>query len=177
MQMSPNVSSIAAALAKAQTKMGAAVKDSANPFFKSSYADLGSVVEVCKGPLNENGITILQPTGTDEKGHYVQTMLLHSSGEYISTDKLYLELSKHDMQALGSAITYARRYQLQSLLGIPAVDDDGEAAVGRSSVPKTAAAAPVATVVDSKHKSSSFRRPGQPAPVANQSTGTDGMDL
>jgi hypothetical protein len=84
--------------------------------------------------LNEEGITILQPTYSRDGVHYVETMLLHESGEFVASDPLKLELSKTDMQALGSAITYARRYTLQSLLSIPAEDDDGEASMSR---PKT----------------------------------------
>jgi len=114
------------ALLKAQKAMGVAKKDAQNPFFKSKYADLSSVMEACKGPLNENGITILQPVGHDEQGDYVETILLHESGEYIS-DKMRL-ISGSKPQEQGSAISYARRYSLQSLVFIPAEDDDGNTA-------------------------------------------------
>jgi len=115
---------LAAALLKAQKEIGAAKKGSTNPFFHSSYADLGSVMEACKEPLNNNGITVLQPVLHDEHGDYVETVLLHESGEYIS-DKMRL-LPTADAQKQGSAISYARRYSLQSLVFIPSVDDDGE---------------------------------------------------
>lgn len=127
---------IAPALLNAQKKIGSAKKDAKNPFFKSNYADLGSVMEACKDALNENGITVLQPVGTDEQGFvYVETILLHESGEFIS-DKMRIEMKEqNNPQAQGSAITYARRYSLQSLVFIPAEDDDGNKAVGNTDKP------------------------------------------
>lgn len=125
---SDSISKIAPALLEAQAAMGAAKKDSENPFFKSKYADLGAVMEVCKKELNDNGIVVLQPVGTDEGGVYVETILLHSSGEFIS-DKMRLAVKQaNDPQAQGSAISYARRYSLQSMVFIPAEDDDAEKA-------------------------------------------------
>lgn len=134
MRTSESIKTLAAALNKAQKKIGAAVKGSANPFFKSRYADLGAVMEACKEHLNSEGISVLQPVLSDESGDYVETVLLHESGEYISS-RMRLLPSKN-MQELGSNTSYARRYGLQSLVFIPAEDDDGEAAVGRG---KTAA--------------------------------------
>lgn len=131
MNKSESIAKIAPALLKAQRKMGAATKGAANPYFKSKYADLGAVMEVVKDPLNDEGITILQPTYSKDGSHYVETILMHETGEFIASDALKLELNKTDMQQLGSAITYARRYTLQSLLSIPAEDDDGEASMGR----------------------------------------------
>lgn len=128
MRTSENILKISAALLKAQRKMGAAPKDAKNPFFKTAYADLGSVMSVVKPALNEEGISILQPAYSVEGVHYVETVLIHESGEFIASQPLKLELTKVDMQALGSAISYARRYTMQSLLSIPAKDDDGEQA-------------------------------------------------
>lgn len=122
---------LATALLKAQKEIGSAKKGSVNPFFHSKYADLGSVMEACKESLNNNGITVLQPVGHDEHGDYVETILLHESGEYIS-DKMRL-IQTADAQKQGSAITYARRYSLQSLVFIPSEDDDGNKAVSRES--------------------------------------------
>jgi hypothetical protein len=132
MKRSETIGKISAALLRAQRKMGAASKGASNPFFRSKYADYGAVLEVVKDPLNEEGITILQPTYSDTTGHYVETLLVHESGEFISSGSLRLELSKVDMQALGSSITYARRYQLQSLTGTPAEDDDAEGSMNRN---------------------------------------------
>jgi ERF superfamily len=132
MRTSETVTKAASALVKAQRKMGAATKGAANPYFKSKYADLGAVMEVVKDPLNEEGFTILQPSFSKEGSHYVETVLLHESGEFISSGAMKLELNKIDMQSLGSAITYMRRYQLQSLTGTPSEDDDAEGTMGRS---------------------------------------------
>ena len=121
MKTSESILKIAPALLKAQKKIGSAVKDSVNPFFKSKYADLGSVMEACKDALNENGITVLQPVGEG----ILETVLLHESGEYISESMRIVSKSDNNPQEQGSAITYARRYSLQSLVFIPAEDDDG----------------------------------------------------
>ena len=128
MQHSETITKIAAALATAQAQIGNAHKDSNNPFFKSKYADLSSVMDACKGPLNAAGISVLQPASTDDTGTWVETILLHNSGEWLS-DRLKVVVAKqNDPQALGSAITYSRRYGLQAMLAIPSDDDDGNAA-------------------------------------------------
>lgn len=118
-------------LVKAQSQMGAAKKDAANPFFKSKYADLGAVIEVCKEILNSNNIVYLQPIIEGS----VQTILIHTSGEWIADEGTrIISKNENDPQAQGSAITYARRYGLQSFLGIPAEDDDGEKATDHKKV-------------------------------------------
>ena len=127
MKHSESIKTISPALLKAQKKIGSAKKGSVNPFFKSSYADLGAVMEACKDPLNENGIAILQPIGTNGDV-YVETVLLHESGEWISDRMAIAPKSETNPQDQGSAITYARRYSLQSMVFIPAEDDDGEKA-------------------------------------------------
>jgi len=129
MQRSDSIATLAPALVRAQFNIGSATKGSENPFFKSSYADLGTVMAACKDALLDEDITILQMVGRDETGDYLETIILHGSGEFIS-DRMRLICSKqHDPQSMGSAITYARRYALQSALFIPAVDDDGEKAM------------------------------------------------
>lgn len=119
--------SIAAALAAAQSQMGKALKDSANPHFKSKYADLASVCAACMPALNANGIAVIQPLVETEFGRSVVTSFIHGSGETLECP-VPLILGKNDMQGLGSAITYARRYGLMSLAGIAPEDDDGNAA-------------------------------------------------
>lgn len=128
MNKSETISKLATALIKAQLAMGSAKKDSANPFFKSKYADLAEIVSVVKDPLLKNGISFLQIV--TEVG--VETTLIHESGEFISGTTPIVVAKQNDPQALGSAITYARRYGLQAMLGIPAEDDDGEKAMGRT---------------------------------------------
>ena len=116
-----------AALAAAQMEMGKALKDSNNPAFKSKYADLASVMDACMPALNRHGIAVYQPTVDDDSGRYVKTVLAHSSGEVIEC-RVPLIVSKNDMQAYGSAVTYARRYGLMGMAGVAAEDDDGNAA-------------------------------------------------
>ena len=128
MTKSESITKISAALLVAQKNIGAAVKGSENPFFKKKYADLGAIMEACKDPLNENGITVLQPIGSDESGVYVETILLHESGEFISSNLRISVKSQNDPQAQGSAISYAKRYALQSMVFIPSEDDDAEKA-------------------------------------------------
>lgn len=119
--------SIFAALAAAQMEMGPALKDSANPAFRSKYADLASVMQACMGALNKHGICVMQPTGEDETGRYVKTILAHHTGETVEC-RVPLIVGKNDMQGYGSAVTYARRYGLMSMAGIAPEDDDGNAA-------------------------------------------------
>ena len=133
MKQSESIIDLAAALCFAQAEMGGAVKDSNNPFFKSSYADLTSVIKVIKEPFAKHGLSFVQLPVTSEggRGVGVATMLMHNSGQWIQSEYL-LPLDKVTAQGAGSAITYARRYALQAMAGIPAVDDDGDAATFRS---------------------------------------------
>ena len=119
---------IAQALAAAQAEMGKALKQSDNPHFRSKYADLGNVMDACMPALNAHGIAVIQPFVAGEFGNTVKTVFLHESGESLETS-IPLILGKNDMQGLGSAITYARRYGLMTLAGIAPEDDDGNAAV------------------------------------------------
>ena len=129
MNKSESIVKLSMALLKAQKAMGSATKDAKNPFFKSNYADYGSVLEVVKGPLNDHGILVLQPHSQDGTGSFVETVLVHAdSGEYISSSTPVICAKQNDPQAMGSAITYARRYGLQSLLSIPSEDDDANSA-------------------------------------------------
>ena len=127
MEMSEQVDALAKALSKAQGEMGGAVKDSSNPFFKSSYADLGSVIAAIKDSFAANGISYTQFPIRDEAGAGVETILMHESGQWIKSSYT-LPLAKFDAQSAGSCLTYARRYALQAIAGIPAIDDDGNQA-------------------------------------------------
>lgn len=127
MNKSEEIKDLATALCKAQSEMSGAKKKAANPFFKSKYADLKEVIDCAKDALSDNGLSISQfPVSEDGKAG-VNTILMHSSGEYIEST-LLLACTKQDPQAYGSAITYARRYAYQSILGIPSEDDDGQRA-------------------------------------------------
>jgi len=127
MNKSDSIKNLAAALNKAQGAMGGASKDSKNPFFKSSYADLGSVVAAIKEPFANNGLSYTQFPIEDNGRIGVETILMHESGEWMS-NSFTVNLTKQDAQGAGSAITYARRYALQAIAGIPSEDDDGNAA-------------------------------------------------
>ncbi len=131
MNTSESIKEIATALIKAQGQMGGVVKNQKNPFVGSRYADLNSILQVIKKPLNDNGLTYVQFPISDQQRVGVLTRLMHTSGEFLESG-FTVNLEKNTPQGSGSAITYCRRYSLQSLLGIPAVDDDGEAAEHRS---------------------------------------------
>lgn len=115
------------ALSIAQSQMSFAVKDSVNPHFKSKYADLASCWEACREPLTKNGLSIIQFITLQNAQHVLVTKLAYTSGESIE-GYLPLLTASNTMQALGSAITYARRYGLSSMVGICQDDDDGNLA-------------------------------------------------
>lgn len=129
---SSEVGELAAALAKAQSQMRGAVKDSTNPFFKSKYADLSSVWDACRVPLSTNGLAIVQTTDGREDGVIeIITTLIHSSGEWMR-GRLPIRPMKQDPQSTGSAITYGRRFALASMVGVCPSDDDAEVTMGRT---------------------------------------------
>lgn len=137
MKSSDTLKQIAPALLAAQKVMGDAKKGSSNPFFKSTYADLNTIREVCTPILNEVGVVLLQPTVIIDGKNYVETMLVHaSSGEFVSA-QTEIKNAKGTAQDEGSGISYARRYSLQSLLNIGAVDDDGEGVMVRETKTET----------------------------------------
>jgi hypothetical protein len=128
MNKSEQISELAAALVKAHAEIGAVAKGAVNPFFKSKYATLEAVVDTVKPALLKQDIVVVQGVQDAEGGVAVETMLLHKSGQWISST-LRLPASKEDAQGYGSACTYGRRYGLQAICGVPAEDDDGNAAV------------------------------------------------
>ena len=129
MNKSESIKELATALAKAQGQIKGAVKDSANPFFKSKYADLASVVEAIRSAFAANGLSYIQSVEPSDKDEVrVETTILHSSGEWIGCGVLALPVSKVDAQGYGSALTYARRYSLSAATGVAPEDDDGNAA-------------------------------------------------
>ncbi len=132
MKQSESIAKITPALLVAQKKITVAIKDSENPFFKSKYADLPAVIDACKSALNDSDIIALQPI----QGDKVETILIHSSGEWLSSETNIVCKAQNDPQAYGSAITYARRYGLQSFMLIPAEDDDAEGAMDRKKKPE-----------------------------------------
>jgi hypothetical protein len=132
MQTSEQINELATALAKAQGEITGALKDSANPFFKSRYADLASCWDACRAPLAKYGLSVVQPAEADDTGVTVTTRLMHASGQWIQAS-LRLIPKDSSPQAVGSGIAYGRRYGLTAMIGIAQVDDDGNAASGKVS--------------------------------------------
>lgn len=123
-ERSTEIKNLAAALAKAQAAIQPAVKDKTNPAFRSRYADLASVWDACRKPLTDNGLSIVQMPVDAEAGRVaLETMLLHVSGEFISST-VSTALVKADPQGVGSALTYLRRYALSAVVGVVADEDD-----------------------------------------------------
>jgi hypothetical protein len=151
MNKSETIGQLALALSKAQGQMKFAAKDAANPFFKSKYADLASVIEAIKVPLSANGIAFVQATDFEDNAVIVETVLMHESGEWIS-GRLRMQPTKNDPQGVGSAVTYAKRYGLQALAGVPSDDDDGNAATGLHGAPQQQAPKPAPKAAPAKPK-------------------------
>jgi len=138
---SDSIANLTLALSIVQGKMTYAIKDSANPFFKSKYADLESVWDVCRSLLSENGLAVMQFPGDinfvqleKDNGDVniatkmsLTTIISHKSGEFISQE-MSVPVTKPDAQGAGSALTYMRRYALAAVVGVVQADDDGNAA-------------------------------------------------
>jgi len=128
MLMSKEINEIASALAKAQGTIKNPVKSATNPFFKSKYSTLESVIDSIRESLSNNGIALVQVIESVEGKTTINTTLLHSSGQFIG-GTYQVNPVKNDPQSYGSAITYGRRYALLGIMGIaPSDDDDGNKA-------------------------------------------------
>ena len=129
---SEQTNDLVSALVKASADIKTAKKDAENPFFKSKYSDLPSIVDACKSALLKNNLVVTQSTTLVNGVTALVTTLHHTSGQWI---RGYYPVTavKADPQAMGSAITYARRYALSAIVGVVSEDDDdGESAMGRS---------------------------------------------
>lgn len=128
MPQSDSIKELATALSKVQGELTYAKKDSANPFFKSRYADLESVWDACRSLMAANGLSVIQMPGNYFEGRmWLVTRLCHSSGEWIEQE-MSVPVQKMDVQGCGSALSYMRRYSLSAFIGIVQSDDDGNAA-------------------------------------------------
>jgi hypothetical protein len=107
-----------------QAAMKPAIKDATNPHFRSKYADLGAIWEACREPLTKNGIFTGQDVTGDTGCVAVTTRLIHTSGQWVEFGPLVIPLIKGDAQAVGSGVSYGKRYALAAALGIIAEDDD-----------------------------------------------------
>jgi hypothetical protein len=128
MSQSESIKELATALSKVQGELTYAKKDSANPFFKSRYADLESVWDACRSLMATNGLSVIQMPGNYFEGRmWLVTRLCHNSGEWIEQE-MSVPVQKADAQGAGSALTYMRRYALAAFIGVVQADDDGNAA-------------------------------------------------
>jgi hypothetical protein len=127
MRTSELTNEISAALAKAQGEITNPAKESQNPHFRASYADLASGINAIRAPLAKNGLAYSQATRLDGEVLMVDTRLSHVSGQWFESEFPACRFPAKP-QEVGSALTYARRYALFSLVGIAGEDDDGEAA-------------------------------------------------
>lgn len=130
MIQSDSIAELMPALVKARGEFAAAIKDAQNPHLRNKYASLSSVIDAVAPALADNGLIVVQPTMVDDAGEMrVQTRVYHASGQYIGCEyPVHVpEGAKNRHQAEGSALTYARRYSLLSLVCIAPEDDDGEA--------------------------------------------------
>lgn len=126
--VSENKSELFTALSKAQGQFKSVPFDKKNPHFNSKYASLSATQDMYREPLSQNGLALIQSIQTEGEDYYIETLLTHSSGQWLS-DRIKLMIDKRSMQGLGSATTYAKRYAAQSILGICGdEDDDGNAA-------------------------------------------------
>jgi hypothetical protein len=136
MNTSEQLNEIAAALTKAQASMKNAALNKVNPHFKSKYADLAGIRDTVVPALTANGIAVVQ---TLAQG-LVLTRLIHTSGQWI--ESACPIPTAPDMQKMGSAITYARRYSLSAICGISADEDDDGNAASQPTQAKPVAAVP-----------------------------------
>jgi hypothetical protein len=130
---SAEIKELATALAKAQADYNVAGENKNNPYFKSAYADLMSVVQASRPALTKNGLSVMQIIIDADDGKWLITKLMHTSGEWVQS-KVRIVPAKNDVQSISSTITYMKRVCYVSLLGVVVgdEDDDGEAAVATS---------------------------------------------
>jgi len=178
MNKSESIANLAAALSAVQGLLRPAEENATNPFFKSKYADLASIISAARAYMAANGLSVSQfpgPTYNGDSHHYatLTTILMHSSGEWLSQD-LTMPLAKVDPQGYGSAITYARRYALASVLGIVAGEDDDANAATVTEVRMSTAkplAVPSAVIKPAPvHNTQRQPQPGRLATFAETST-------
>lgn len=132
---SESILNLAKALSKAQREMTTATKSSNNPFFKSKYADIIAINEAIMPALLNNGFSLLQPSVSINGKNYINTTLIHESGEYLSSLREIIVSKHNDPQAGIAGETYARRGSLQAFFNVGAEDDDGNTAAAREVKP------------------------------------------
>ena len=170
------------ALASAQGKFGAAIKNAANPAFRSKYADLSSIIDATLEHLNAAGVVVMQHPALAYKGEgesreafVTVTTRLQLKSQWIESDIDIPAVmrDRFDAQSTGSAITYGCRYALQSILVVPREDDDGNKAVGMGT---SEAAQKVASAKIASHRASKGST-GAPEQLTVVQTGEDAYDV
>ena len=135
MERSEAINELATALSKAQGEMKPSSKSGTNPFFKHSYATFDDVLEAVKKPLADNGLSFMQMLDKNEDGQVLISLLMHGSGQWISSTtalNAFSEKGTNALQDIGKAITYMKRYALSAMLGVSSdEDDDGNSANGK----------------------------------------------
>ena len=151
---SDSFAAIAAAIVKAQQLIGGAQKNAVNPHLKNKYANLEAVWDAVSPALEACKLAVLQsPQPSEDSKLHLETMIIHESGEFIS-GVLVMPLPKQDPQGYGSALTYARRYHLSSMLSV--VQDDDDATTASKGSP-TAAAEEIAACDTMESLESAFK--------------------
>lgn len=136
MESEVKTAGIYAAIVSVQTECEAPKKNAVNPHFKKKYADLTQVLEVLHGPLEAAGLAVIQMPVNEGSQVGVRTIIASKSGETLDCGSCVMSLERPGPQAVGIAITYARRYSLMAIFRLSAEDDDGETAEGRGKAPK-----------------------------------------
>jgi hypothetical protein len=147
MKTSETVAKVFKSLVMVQGEIQNPQNEVLNPFFHSQYASLDAILAMVRPILAKNGLAVIQFATGDGTFASVTTTLLHESGEYIESDPLIIKPIKLDAQAIGSAISYARRYTLNSMLGIAGTNEDDDANSISVAAPKPVPEAPVSTKV------------------------------
>lgn len=137
MNKSETITELAKALVKFNSEVNKIAKDADNPFFKNNYATLDTIIDEIRPILSKHGLSIMQIPSGDGQNVTLKTLLLHESGEWLESDELTMKPVKNDPQAVGSCITYARRYSLAAFLSLnTGEDDDGNGATYGKDKPK-----------------------------------------
>lgn len=138
MKRSESITELAKSLVKFNSKVTKIAKDAKNPFFKNDYTTLDQIISEVRPILSEVGLSVMQIPGGDGTNVIMTTLLVHESGEWLESEPLIMKPVKNDPQAVGSCITYARRYSLQSFLSLnTGEDDDGNGATHGNQKPQT----------------------------------------
>lgn len=131
MKTSDTICEISKAISIAQGEMKPASKSTVNPFFKSKYSTLAQIWDVIREPMAKNGLSVFQDVSSRDGVISITTRVSHASGQWIEFGPLDIPVIKRDAQAVGSAISYGKRYALSAALGVVSEeeDDDAESAI------------------------------------------------